>query len=140
MSLFLSFWMLMASTGFSVSFHYCEGEIVNWSILNDAAECDHKEEIKSCCESEAVSKCSSPSQDVIDDSECCSSDQAKMELESEFSLQKVEFELSLPQFVILSQFVLPVSVEEIDEIQLKEYEKPILYYKMDEPFIQSFLI
>jgi hypothetical protein len=139
-SLLLSFWMLMASTGFSVNFHYCEGEIVNWSILNDADPCDHKEVVKSCCDKETIKKCHNPSEEILEKSDCCSSDQTTMELGSDFNFQTVEFEITLPQFIILSQFIISVSVNDQDIIELKEYEVPVLFYRQEAPFIQSFLI
>lgn len=139
-SLFLAFWMLMASTGFSVNFHYCEGEIVNWSVLNDADLCDHKQEVKSCCEKETTKKCHSSSEEILEKSDCCSSDQTTMELGSEFNLQDREFEITLPQFIILSQFIISVSPNDQDIIEENDYEVPVLFYRQEAPFIESFLI
>jgi len=132
--------MLMASSGFSVNFHYCEGEIVNWSVLNDADPCDHKKEVKSCCEKETAKKCHRPSEEMLEKSDCCSSDQATMELVSEFNIQGVQFEITLPQFIILSQFIISVSTNDQDIIEENDYEVPVLFYRQEAPFIESFLI
>ena len=140
MSLFLSFWMLMASTGISVNFHYCEGEIVNWSVLNSADECDHKQAVKSCCETEVVKECHNPSEPSIEKTDCCSSDQASFELETEFNLSGSEVTFTLPQLLILSQYVFPLFDTEKEKAGEVNYVTPILSYRHDSSFIQSFLI
>lgn len=140
MSLFLSFWMLLASTGFSVNYHYCEGEIVNWSLLTDADECDHAVEVKSCCEIENATKCHNPTEVKVEKSDCCSSDRASMLLESDFNFTDSETEFTLTHLVILSQFLLAFSNEEDVIMEPSDYEVPILQYRQEAPFIQSFLI
>lgn len=139
-SLFLSFWMLLASTGFSVNYHYCEGEIVNWSVLNDAEECDHEIEVKTCCEIENATKCHSPSDVTVEKSDCCSSDRASMLLESDFNFSDSQVEFTLAHCIILSQFLLTFSNEEDIKIESTDYEVPLLKYRQEAPFIQSFLI
>lgn len=139
-SLFLSFWMLLASTGFSVNYHYCEGEIVNWSILDNADECEHEIEVKPCCEIENATKCHNPSDVTVKKSDCCNSDQASVVLESEFNLTSSEVEFTVPQLIILSQFLFSVSTSENKQIEYVNYEVPLLEYRQEAPFIQSFLI
>lgn len=140
-SLFLSFWMLLASTGFSVNYHYCEGEIVNWSILTDADNCDHEqEEIKSCCELESATACSNPTDLKVDKSDCCSSDRTSMYLESDFNLSDRDVEFAFTHFIIISQYVFSLEIEENQQIKPSEFEVPLLKYRKESPFTQSFLI
>ena len=139
-SLFLSFWMLMASTGISVNFHYCDGEIVNWSILNDAEACDHKIEVKTCCEKEVVKKCHNPAEQELKKSSCCSSDQASIEIGNEYNQSESMAKITLPQFIILSQIVSSLSLDDEENIDRIIYEEPLLLHKLEPSFIQTFSI
>lgn len=96
-SLFLSFWMLFASAGLSVDFHYCDGNIVDWNITGAELFCEHsvqKMEESSCCKA---------SHDFVLDTDkmlqieqgCCDTGEAELVISQDFDLNQTEIELSI---------------------------------------------
>ncbi len=103
-SLFLAFWMLTASVGLSVDFHYCEGEIVDWSISGSELVCEHREtkvEKKSCCEASHNLVCDSQTSKT-DRSDCCKSGEAEINVSQDFNLGEGEMELIIPLLIFAS--------------------------------------
>ena len=141
-SLFLSLWMLLASTGLSMNFHYCEGEIVDWSIFSGELECEHdnKKEVESCCKTDFKSECHESQSSQLKESNCCDTDQAAFSIESEFDLSNSKAEINLPQLIILSQIFVPELSKEQHEFTAVFKESPPILYTSEISFIQSFLI
>jgi hypothetical protein len=134
-SLFLSFWMLVVSTGFSLSFHYCGGKLENWSILNDSSSCAHhqEEEKKSCCLDEIETK--------IDNS-CCKSSEKKILLKEDFNLNSFNFTfsnfaLASTLFIVTNTLQTNASFEEYFKTK---HASPRIMIEDIPIFIQSFLI
>ncbi len=101
LSLFLSFWMLTASTGLSVDFHYCEGKIVDWSISGSELICEHeKSDVQedSCCKATHNKVCDSQTTE-INQSDCCKSGEAEMNVSQNFNLANAELDVVIPLFV-----------------------------------------
>ena len=122
-SLLLSFWMLIASTGLSVDFHYCEGEIVDWSIFTDDLGCEHEKELESkidCCEATHAMVCNDNEENHLTRGNCCSSDEAEVIIETEFNISSNEVEFEIPQLLFLWSFLEPANNTLIAEVN-REY-------------------
>lgn len=105
-SLFLSFWMLSASSGLSVSFHYCEGKIVDWSLIGQELECDHEEESEensSCCEATHELMCHSDTKSYTEDN-CCESGEAQMSIQQEFNVASEDLKTETTALFLFSLF------------------------------------
>ncbi|MGB1040829.1 MAG: HYC_CC_PP family protein [Flavobacteriales bacterium] len=141
-SLFLSFWMLIASAGLSMNFHYCEGEIVDWSIFSGELECEHdnEQQVESCCEADFHSECLDVQDFKFEKSNCCDTDEASVSIESEFDLSNSKAKINMPQLIILSQIVVPELCKEQHEFRDVLKESPPILYTSEQSFIQSFLI
>ena len=141
-SLFLSFWMLLASTGMSLNYHFCEGKIVDWSLFSSELECEHEaeQEIESCCKADLPSQCHDIQDFQLEKSNCCDTDEASVSIESEFDLSNSKAEINLPQLIILSQIFVPELCKEQHEFRDVFKESPPILYTSELSFIQSFLI
>jgi hypothetical protein len=128
LSLFLSFWMFTASAGISVDFHYCEGEIVDWTILGQELECDHeKEDIKetdSCCKANNHEVICNDTEFTQVDSNCCDSSEAQVIIENEFNISSEEIELIFPALYFLSFFI-QSDESALDTKHIIEYQKKV---------------
>lgn len=142
-SLFLSFWMLLASSGLSIDFHYCEGELVDWSLFDAHSGCDHeKKEIiqESCCESSPIMECHDQSREQIKKENCCSSDEAHVNIEAQFNLVAQEVEFTIPQ-LIYSYSIIESKLSDKEEINyLLDRKIPPTLPKKELSFIQVFLL
>lgn len=143
-ALFLSFWMLAVSTGFSMSLHYCEGELENWSVFNKAEACNHQhEEIEECCKKEVTTKscCTDEKETKMEDS-CCKSSEKTVLLDEDFNLNVFSFTLS--DFVLINTLFIVTNTLQTNIIS-EEYfktklESPPIIIEDIPIFIQSFLI
>ena len=132
----------MASTGMSLNYHYCEGEIVDWGLFSSELECEHEKQVEteSCCEVDFHSECHDMGEIHFDEGSCCDTDEATISIESKFDVTSSKAEFTLPQLIILSQIMVPVfCTEQHDFIRLTKESPPILYTS-EQSFIQSFLI
>lgn len=141
-SLFLSFWMLLVSTGFSLSLHYCGENLEDWSILSNSSTCSHhQDEEKSCHEEEKKSCCADEKETVVSDN-CCKSSEKTVLLEEDFNLSS--FNVSFSSFILVNALFIVINSVQTNSIS-EEYFKSI----NDSPpviiedipvFVQSFLI
>lgn len=142
-SLFLSFWMLLASSGLSIDFHYCEGELVDWSLFDNHSECDHvKKEViqESCCESTSTIEYHDQSTEQIKKENCCSSGEAHVNIEAQFNLVAQEVEFTIPQ-LIYSYSIIESGFSIEEEINyLLDGKVPPILPKKELSFIQVFLL
>ena len=78
-AILLAFLMFISSTGFSMNFHYCKGEMKSFSLIGEAADC-HKAQ-KVCPRHEKKA------QDITkDESNCCSNETVIIDkLDSDFN-------------------------------------------------------
>ena len=144
-ALFLAFWMLFASIGFSVDFHYCEGEIVDWSLIGNADKCDHENEIiesEDCCSLELISTCHDDHSKAkeIEISNCCSTGNASCQLENDFEFISLNTGIS-PLLVILTASFVPVNIIVEKEITIfYTNSSPPILSKQGLSYTQSFLL
>lgn len=142
-SLFLSFWMLFASVGLSVDFHYCEGQLVDWSLIGEELKCDHeKEETKqqdSCCEATHEMICHK-GETAHEDSNCCDSDEAEVVIESEFNISSEEIDIAIPTLFLFS-FYFSIPESNFDSDYLVEHQqKPPIPINRKLATLQTFLL
>ncbi|MDB9932012.1 hypothetical protein OAD28_04725 [Flavobacteriales bacterium] len=142
-SLFLSFWMLFASAGLSVDFHYCEGEIVDWSIIGQELECEHEKEeaekVDSCCEAKQVMACNQ-NESNHNDSNCCDTDEAQVIIENDFNISSEEINTTAPLLVLLSFFVQSETIDNSDELFYVQKQKPLIPINRRLATLETFLI
>lgn len=142
-SLLLSFWMLCASAGLSVDFHYCEGELVDWSIIGEELQCDHdKEETKqldACCESSEKMSCNENDM-AHEEGNCCSSDEAQVVIENEFKLSAEETNPFAPLLILMPFFLKKEAVETSKESFFSQEKEPFVPINRRLAVLETFLI
>ncbi len=135
--------MLFASAGLSVDFHYCEGEIVDWSIIGQELECDHEKEesksVDSCCEATHVLVCNE-SETNHNDSNCCDTDEAEVVIENEFNISSEEINTTAPLLVLLSFFIQSKTIDNSDELFYTQEQKPSVPINRRLATLETFLI
>ena len=137
--------MFMVSSGFSLSLHYCEGELENWSFIGDSDSCDHNhEEEKSCHEEEIEPKscCTKNDNETTVRDNCCKSSTKTALLKENFNLSSINF--SLPAVITLySLFVSSQHLTNnvsVESYYKKSKENPPILIEDIPIHIQSFLI
>lgn len=141
-SLFLSFWMLFASAGLSIDFHFCDGKIVDWNISGSELICEHaKQEIEksSCCKA---------SHDVIGDKDkipqiedgCCDTGEAEMVISQDFDLNQTELDIAIPILFSYSFHLPVIQSENVKEICEQQKEFPSVSVLKKLASIQTFVI
>gem|GEM_PF-3690592 len=141
-SLFLAFWMLTTSVGLSVDFHYCEGEIVDWSISGSELICEHREtkvEKSSCCEASHNVVCNSQTSKT-DGSDCCRSVEAEMNVSQDFNLGEGEMELIIPLLIFASFQLNAVACDEDPFLCRFSQEKPPISNLRQLALFQTYLL
>jgi len=142
-ALFLAFWLLFTSIGFSVDFHYCGDVLVDWSVFGEAEKCEHgkeKTEEKPCCAKEESASCHEENA-TIEKSDCCSSDVATFQLADNFKVNSLTVEISQPTLLFLTSFVYPVILNNTKEVSIfYTNSSPPILDKQGLTFIQTFLI
>ena len=135
--------MLFASAGLSVDFHYCEGEIVDWSIIGQELECDHEKEeaenVDSCCEVSHAVVCNE-GETSHNDSNCCDTDEAEVVIENEFNVSSEELNTAAPLLVLLSFFVQSETVDNSDELFYVQKQKPLIPINRRLATLETFVI
>jgi len=138
----LAFWMLTASVGLSVDFHYCEGEIVDWSISGSELICEHREtkvEKSSCCEASHNVVCNSQTSKT-DGSDCCKSVEAEMNVSQDFNLGEGEMELIIPLLIFASFQLNAVACDEDPFLCRFSQEKPPISNLRQLALFQTYLL
>lgn len=135
--------MLFASAGLSVDFHYCEGEIVDWSIFGEDLECDHEKEKSkqqdSCCEATHNMVCEQ-NESSHEESNCCDSDEAEVVIESEFNISSDKIEISIPALFLFSFYYSEINSEFDSDYHVEHQQKPPIPINRKLAALQSFLI
>lgn len=144
-SLFLSFWMFMVSTGFSLSLHYCGDKLENWSVLTNAEACEHHSEMEMDChkqETKQKSCCDKEVKQVEISDNCCKSSTKQALLKEDFNL--TQFSFSVPVFItLITLFVIPSQLNSnltFEGYYKNSKESPPIIIEDIPVFIQSFLI
>lgn len=143
-SLFLSFWMLCASAGLSIDFHYCEGKIVDWSITGQELECHHdkegeKEKMDSCCKASQEVLCHE-SETNSTKSNCCDTDEAEVIIENEFNISSENIEFSLPLLLFTSYFIQEKGFSPYFKIPVVQQQKPPIPINRKLAILETFVI
>lgn len=143
-ALFLAFWMLFTSIGFSVALHYCEGNLIDWSVLGEADECVHEKEVKvekSCCAVELISSCHEEhSLSEKGKTDCCSTDNATLQLVDDFEVTSLEVQVSQSIELILPSFIYSVLNKKKEATIFYTNSSPPILAKQGLTFVQSFLL
>lgn len=132
-SLMMAFLMLCSSTGFSIDFHYCQGNLKHFSIFGEAESC-HSKKANNHCKMKKNSSCkmkkktcpASSSKEKIKDCKkgCCSNNTITIPTITDLQLNaNPEYKLSPLQFVkaFVANFI-------IGHIDLSEYIAQHQYY------------
>lgn len=141
-SVFLTFWMLFASAGLSVDFHYCDGEIVDWNISGNELICNHAKqeaEPSSCCKSSHDFLETSHKFTQIED-DCCDTGEAEMVVSQEFDLSKSEIEFLIPVVFYFSLNLPSVKSESVKQIGEQKVNFPSIPILRKLACIQTFII
>ncbi|MGB0166293.1 MAG: HYC_CC_PP family protein [Luteibaculum sp.] len=106
LAILLSFTLFLFSSGLLISMHFCQEELVDVAVYNNAASC--------CCD------------DIGTPADCCSEEQVVLKLQEEISKPEQEIKpapiKALPEKVKNDHFLLPSPA--IDFTQLQEKELP----------------
>ncbi len=141
-SLFLCFWMLFASIGISVDFHYCDGEIVDWNLTGNELICEHAQQQKeesSCCKASHEPFDETERTPQIEDG-CCDTGEAEMIMSQEFDFGQTEIECFIPTLLYFSLNLSNSQVLVLKTIQKQEKEFPPVPILRKLASIQMFII
>lgn len=135
--------MLFASVGLSIDFHYCEGEIVDWSIIGQELKCDHEKEeaknVDSCCEASENKNCNE-NETNHNDFNCCDTDESEVVIENEFNLSSEQKLVVAPLLVLLSFVNQTEAIENSTEQFFSDKEKPAVPINRRLAALETFLI
>lgn len=130
--------MIVITTGFSVSQHFCHNRLVNTELFSATAQSCH-EMPESCCDRKQTYHCSVE----IDQDDCCKNESALVKFTGQFTVSQrchpedplfSVFNITLPDFYTKLAFT-----QDMQGVQLRIVQPPPLEVNIL-TFIQSFLI
>ncbi len=132
---FLSLWMLLISTGFSVNEHYCQGQLKSWRINLTPPNC-HAESACHKASPEKSCKHGEPQKG------CCENESSYVQLDADFptiDIATIDFE---PIQWMIFTFVRKLLIFQNRPVYLTHYQnyKPPLLDRDIPVFVQSFLL
>jgi len=131
----LSFWILIISTGFSVNYHYCQGQLKSWRINLTPHNCH----VESACHKASPEKSCKHGEPKKG---CCENDSSYVQLDTDFptiDIATLDFEqIQLIIFTFVKR-LLTLNKRPVYLTHYQNYKPPLL--DRDIPiFIQSFLL
>lgn len=141
----MAFLILTVSIGFSVDFHYCQGEFKNFALFKKAKSCHELAAMKASCHMKSDEKTTCHSAKVKCSSEkegkgCCNNDTKLIQLDAEYAFGTVDFDSSIDttfDFVIAVK-ALDLNSKNYKKVEYLNYKPPLITQKRTILF-QSFL-
>ncbi len=145
----LALWILFVSTGFSLSHHYCQGDLKSSRIMVTAPNC-HSIQQNAHCSHSKINKNDNKDQEIDscvelgETKDCCSDTIEFVKLDTELvevSISNFDFS---PYFTFVYLQYLIASIEysttPLSNTHYQNHSPPLLYKNIEIPiFVQSFL-